>query len=269
MAKKGRPFLTVYTVVRTFDTVNQCGSSNSDTIGSWIRRGNAIRECSTEIMKCIVLDCYVREAVYNDENHPELRGMLDSVAPADVVKSFFEDNDPAIWQAKTSPWEANDHARAIAKALVEYIEDELGGQGFYYVYYEAYGPANYKFDILENDVEGTMDAWTCVTSGETDEPDEDFEIAFPEVFLSEKEAVKCAIDDLARYLKDKGAKPSSVKKTLEKAEKSLGRCGVFQYEVLSGAVRRWDIWHTPITLSGELPKMSLTRRKDAKVQRNG
>ena len=107
----------------------------------------------------------------------------------------------------------------------------------------------------------SMEAWTCVTSGETDEHDEDFETAFPEVFLSEAEAVKCALDDLGRSLKDNGEKPSSVKKILEKAEKSLSRCGVFQYEVFGGAVRRWDIWHTPVGLSGELPKMSLTRRK--------
>lgn len=260
MAKKKGPFLTVYTVTKTTDVIE--APLTNETLGSWIRRGDAIRECTDKIMQDIAVDLNVREAVYFDDNHQSLKEKLEKVAPSDVVKSFFEDNEPTIWETKTSPWEANDHTRAIARTLVDYIGDELGGQGFYAVHSSRYEGETYQYEITENDVEGTMEAWTCVTSGETDEPDEDFEIAFPEVFLSEKEAVKCAIDDLARYLKDKGAKPSSVKKTLEKAEKSLGRCGVFQYEVLSGAVRRWDIWHTPITLSGELPKMSLTRRKD-------
>lgn len=257
MARKGRPFLTVYTVTKTTADVIDRPFEN-ETLGSWILRGAAMRECADKIMQDIATDPRIRAAVYTDDNHPSLRTELEKAAPADVVGSFFLDKDPAIWKAEMSPWKA--YARAIASTLVDYISDELGGQSCYIVQ-DQYSGDTYRYEITENDVEGTMEAWTCVTSGETDEPDEDFETAFPEVFLSEAEAVKCALDDLRGYLKDKGAKPSSVKKILEKAEKSLARCGVFQYEVFSGAMRRWDIWHTPITLSGKLPKTSLTRRK--------
>lgn len=258
MAKKRRPFLTVYTVTKTTDVIE--APLTNETLGSWIRRGDAIRECTDKIMQDIVVDTRIRAAVYTDDEHPSLRTELEKAAPDDVVWSFFLDNDPAIWKANSGPWEVDDNARAIASTLADYISDELGGQSCYIVQDQYIGDT-YRYDITENDVEGTMEAWTCVTTGETDEPDEDFETAFPEVFLSEKEAVKCALDDLKRYLKDKGAKPNSVKKILKEAEKSLVRCGVFQYEVLSGAVRRWDIWHTPVTLSGKLPKTSLTRRK--------
>jgi hypothetical protein len=267
MAKKGRPFLTIYTVTKNIDVIN--APLQNETLGSWICRGDAIRECADKIMHDIALDANIREAVYSDENHQDLRVRLEKVSTKESVRRFFEDNDPEIWAAPCGPWEASFIAKNIARELLAYIEDELGGQCCYHIYSSQYDGATYNYDIDENDVEGTMEAWTCVTSGETDEPDEDFEAAFPEVFLSEREAIKCALDDLRKYLEDKGAKSKSIEKTLKRAEKSLDKRGMFQYEVLSGAVRRWDIWHTPITLSGELPKMSLTRRKDAKVQRNG
>ena len=260
MARKGRPFLTVYTVTKNSDVIN--APLMSETLGSWVRRGDAIRECADKSMHDIALDANIREAVYSDENHQDLRVRLEKVSTKESVRSFFEDNDPDIWQAPCGPWEASFIAKNIARELLAYIEDELGGQGCYHVYSSRYDGETYNYEIDENDVEGTMEAWTCVTTGECDEPDEDFETAFPEVFLSEREAIKCALDDLKKYLEDKGAKSKSIEKTLKRAEKSLDKCGVFQHEVISGAIRRWDIWHTPITLSGTLPKMSLTRRRD-------
>lgn len=258
MSKKKAPLLTVYTVTQTDDTQDAL-TTTTETIGSWIRRGDAIKACVDHIMERMVLNSRVRYAVYNDEEHLDLREKLEAVAPADFVLGFFEIDDKEVWRAKVSPWETSKHAKAIAKVLVEYIEDEIGGCGCYHMYCDV--GDDYSFDILENDVEGTLETWTCVTSGKTDCEDAEFEDPFPEVFLSKKEALKCALDDLEYFLNcpDNGD-PTHVKEVLEEARKSFRRFGKFCYELSDGAMRQWDIYRTSIALSGELPKVCLTRK---------
>lgn len=256
---KKPPFLTVYTVIQTDDSLEK--PTTTETIGSWVRRGDAIKACADHIMERMRLNSNFRSAVYNDDENPDLRTELERVAPADFVKSFFEDYNEKIWRSKVSPWETSKHAKAIAKVLVKYIEDELGGTGGYHIYRGDGYDETYNFDIMENDVEGVLETFACVTSGKTDNEDTEFEDPFPEVFLSEKEAVDSALKDLKYYLNypDKGD-PKYVNEVMAEARANIRKYGKFCYQIHDGAMRQWDIYRTPIVLSGELPKASLVRR---------
>ena len=253
--KKGPPFLTVYTVSsiddKALDPMDSC------TSGSFVRRGDAIRECANYILERMELRQDIRAAVYLDENHKLKEALAKEFEVEWVERVLLGDDD-------NFSWEENESYRDLKKFLFDHFVDELGGQSCYYVdaTLPDEGTCKFCFDVTENDVEGTMDAWTCVTSGRTDNEDEQFEQAFPEIFLSKKEAFKCAIEDLKQYLED--ADEKYVKDILKDAKDNLRKFGKFCYELNDSAMRRWDIWYTPITLSGEIPEMSLTRRKKPK-----
>lgn len=252
--RKGPPFATVYTVSSLDDKFEEPIDTN--TIGSFVRRGDAIRECANYILERMELRRDIRAAVYLDENH-DIR-KLDTGFKSAWVKKVLTDS------GNDFDWDRDVNYRDLRKALFDYFVDELGGQSCYYVdaTLPDEGTCKFCFDVTENDVEGTMDAWTCVTSGRTDNEDEQFEQAFPEVFLSKKEAFNCAIEDLKQYLED--ADEKYVKDILKDAKDNLRKFGKFCYELNDCAMRRWDIWYTPITLSGKIPEMSLTRRKKPK-----
>ena len=244
--RKGPPFATIYTVSSIDDQRDD--PMDSSTIGSFVRRGDAIRECANYILDRMELRLDIRAAVYLDENH-KLRDALAKEFEGEwVERVLLGDND-------NFSWEENESYQDLKKFLFDYFVDELGGQSYYYVdaTLPDQGTCKFCFDVTENDVEGTMDAWTCVTSGRTDNEDEQFEQPFPEVFLSEKEAVKCAIDYLKNYLND--ADPKYIKDVLKDARNSFRRYGKYSYTLNDSKVRRWNIWYTPIRLSGEIPKM--------------
>jgi len=251
--KKKAPFLTVYTVSTVDDKRDDPMESN--TIGSYVSRRDAIRECATHILDRMELRQDIREAFYLDENH-KVRDELAKNFEIGWVDSVLLGHNPNF------SWNENKSYKDLRKSIFNYLTDVIGGDSFYRI--EAQlgdeGTCVFQFDISENDVEGMIEAWTCVTSGSTDCEDEEFEQPFPEVFLSKKEAVDCALDDLKYQMSESGESQEDMKQTIAEAEKNFKEFGKFSYSLNDGAVRRWDIWSTPITLSGFFPVMSQTKR---------
>jgi hypothetical protein len=256
--QKRPPFATVYTVSSIDDKRDD--PMAFDVIGSYVSRGDAIRECANYILERMELRPDIRVAVYLDENHKDLKKKLSENFELEWVERVltYDDNEFS--------WDDDVGRKDLRKFLFDYMVDELGGQSCYYIYSELgdEGPCKFNFDVSENDVEGKLDGWTCITSGDSDDHDEEFEHPFPEVFLSEKEAVKCAID----YLKGCGclndADPKYIKDILKEARASFRRYGKYSYTLNDSKVRRWDIWYTPILLSGKIPQAALSHRKKGK-----
>ena len=250
--QKRPPFATVYTVSSIDDRDDPMAFY---VIGSYISRGDAIRECANYILQCMERRPDLRKAVYFDKNHSDLKKMLSENFELEWVERVLTYDDDEF------SWDEDAGRKDLKEFLFDYMVDELGGQSCYYIYSELgdEGLCEFNFDVSENDVEGRHDAWTCITSGDSDDDDEEFEQPFPEVFLSEKEAVKCAIDDLKGYLND--ADPKYIKDILKEARASFRRYGKYSYELNDSKVRRWDIWYTPITLSGKLSQAAITRKR--------
>lgn len=249
MTKKKPPFATIYTVSSIDETLD-C-PIEFDVIGSFASRGAAIRACANYILERIQWRPDIRQAVLIDENHTYLREALKKQFDMEWVERVL------LYSDTDFSWEENESYQDLRKFLFDYFVDEIGGDSCYIIYCATYG--TFRFDVTENDVEGVQDAWACITSGDSDDHDEQFEQPFPEIFLSEKEAVKCAINDLKGYLND--AVPRYVKEILKEARASFRRCGKFSYALNDSKVRRWDIWYTPITLSGKLSQIATDRKK--------
>lgn len=245
--RKGSPFATVYTVSSIDDKRND--PMAFDVIGSYVSRGDAIRKCANYILNRMELRPDIREAVYFDENHPDLKKKLSENFELEWVERVLTYDDDEF------SWDEDAGRKDLKKFLFDYMVEELGAQSCYYICSELEyeGQCEFDFDVSENDVEGVQDAWSCITNH-----DEQFEQPSPEVFLSEKEAVKCAIDDLKGYLND--ADPKYVKEILKDARDSFRRYGKYRYTLNDSKVLRWDIWYTPIRLSGKLSRAAITKR---------
>lgn len=253
--EKKPPFLTVYTVSSIDNKEDDPMESN--TIGSYASRGRALRECADYILERMELRPDIRAAVYLDENNKLSDALAKEFEGEWVERALLgDDNDFS--------WDENESYQDLKKFLFDYFVDELGGQSCYYVdaVLKDDGHCIFNFDVTENDVEGTMDAWTCVTSGSSDNEDEQFEQAFPEVFLSEKDAVNCALEYLRNHLN--GADDDYIKKVIKEAKDDFKKFGKFCYHLNDQYMRRWDIWYTPILLSGNIPPATLTCRKKGK-----
>ena len=160
--------MTVYTVTSTDDLWSE--PLDRCVAGSYTSRGRAIEECAKYIFERFGLRDDFACSMANDENHPE-------------AKEFFSKRRDGKYVI----------ARGCIAKLMEFIKDELGGQGCYYV---CDGQNSWHFDIDENDVEGEL--WHTVTWGDSDCEDPEFTTPYPETFTSEETAVQTFLD----YVKD-------------------------------------------------------------------
>lgn len=160
--------MTIYTVTSTDDLWSE--PLDRCVAGSYTSRGRAIKECAEYIFERFGLRDDLAYSMANDENHPE-------------AKEFFSERRDGKYVI----------ARGCIAKLMEFIKDELGGQGCYYV---CDGQNSWHFDIDENDVEGEL--WHTVTWGDSDCEDPEFTTPYPEAFTSEETAVKTFLD----YVKD-------------------------------------------------------------------
>lgn len=152
--------MTVYTV-SSCDEHPKFGD-NRCTIGSYTTRGRALDKCVAYIMERLRVRDDLAFCMANDENHPE-------------AKEFFSRRRDGKYVI----------ARGCIAKLMEFIKDELGGQGCYYV---CDGQNSWHFDVDENDVEG--DLWHTVTWGDSDNEDPEFTTPYPETFTSEEKAIE-------------------------------------------------------------------------------
>lgn len=160
--------MTIYTVTSTDDLWSE--PLDRCVAGSYTSRGRAIEECARYIFERFGLRDDLAYSMANDENHPE-------------AKAFFSKRRDGKYVI----------ARGCIAKLMEFIKDELGGQGCYYV---CDGQNSWHFDIDENDVEGEL--WHTVTWGDSDCEDPEFTTPYPEAFTSEETAVQTFLD----YVKD-------------------------------------------------------------------
>ena len=160
--------MTIYTVTSTDDLWSE--PLDRCVAGSYTSRGRAIEECAKYIFERFGLRDDFACSMANDENHPE-------------AKEFFSKRRDGKYVI----------ARGCIVKLMEFIKDELGGQGCYYV---CDGQNSWHFDIDENDVEGEL--WHTVTWGDSDCEDPEFTTPYPETFTSEETAVQTFLD----YVKD-------------------------------------------------------------------
>lgn len=152
--------MTVYTVTSTDDLWSE--PLDRCVAGSYTSRGRAIEECAKYIFERFGLRDDFACSMANDENHPE-------------AKEFFSKRRDGKYVV----------ARGCIAKLMEFIKDELGGQGCYYV---CDGQNSWHFDIDENDVEGEL--WHTVTWGDSDCEDPEFTTPWPEEFTSEEKAIQ-------------------------------------------------------------------------------
>lgn len=160
--------MTIYTVTSTDDLWSE--PLDRCVAGSYTSRGRAIEECARYVFERFGLRDDFACSMANDENHPE-------------AKEFFSRRRDGKYVV----------ARGCIAKLMEFIKDELGGQGCYYV---CDGQNSWHFDIDENDVEGEL--YHTVTWGDSDCEDPEFTTPYPEAFTSEETAVQTFLD----YVKD-------------------------------------------------------------------
>ena len=136
-------------------------------IGSYTSRGRALDECVDYIIERIEIRADFAWSAAHDENHEE------------AAKFFSERKKDGRTVVR----------RGCLGRLREYIRDELGGCGAYYVYD---GSSSWHFDVDENAVEGEL--WHTVTWGDSDTGDPDFTTPWPEAFTNKETAVKTFVD---------------------------------------------------------------------------
>lgn len=103
--------MTIYTVLRVNDIHN---APDMITLGSWRTRGGALRKCAEAIIDEAKRDDDFCDLLRNDENHGDLPN-----APLD------------------------------SKEVMDFIIDELGGQGGYALYNDDFGTVRFYVDENE------------------------------------------------------------------------------------------------------------------------
>lgn len=209
MKKANKKFLTVYTA--SLSRIS--GTNNSHLVlGSFLRRGDAIRACADSVVDAIKAD---------DDLYQRIELLLTENLTAPSMEEI------------------------VAKVV-----DEIGGQGCWSVQYPFHGGwETFRVDVDENDVEckGGLQLWTCIVSGRDDENhDTDYEEPRPVLFLSRDEAEEFALDHLRQHLD--GYEEDEAKAIMKEAEERLSECDHFEFDLNDMVQRRWDIWSTPLDL---------------------
>lgn len=229
MAKRNKVFLTVYTVSEHVLVKN--GTISHDCLGSFIYRGDAIKELTDYIIDQMEDSPKLRRIAIEDTNHEIKDKLVDAGMSDELIDRFFD-----------NPFVSDSFEDRIRKVLVKYISDVLGSESCYVI-------GDSRYDIDENDVEcrDGLKLWTCITSGRDDEShDREFEDPFPEVFFFEKDAVDCAISDLKSYLE--GYSKKAIQNIVNSAKERFKNDGHFEIDLNDSKTRIWDIWSTPIDI---------------------
>lgn len=74
MAKKKKRFLTVYTV--SYADHEHLEPLTGGVIGSWLRRGDAIKNCTDYVMERLELRADIRYSLFNDNEHDDLEDFV-------------------------------------------------------------------------------------------------------------------------------------------------------------------------------------------------
>lgn len=231
---KVKRFLTVYTV-SVNDSVPGWPVGHF-VAGSFLSRGEAIRHCADYVLQRI-------------ETIPEIRCIAekDALLSGALLGAGMSDEDIAneFNQGDKALFALSRRARNILRPV---IIDKIGGDGCFSLRSEC-GRYEYRFDVDENDMvgKGGIQLWTCVTTGrDSVGHDPEWEQAFPEVFMSSRDAVDCAMNDLMACLE--GYSEQTKSDVLQEARESLNENGWYEFELNDSTSRRWDVWSTPLDI---------------------
>jgi len=237
--KRIKRFLTVYTV--SYGTSYLSSGTTHTVTGSYFSRGDAIRECADLILDKLEVFPQMRTSFLEGKNNFAKEALESSSAEEKDIAGFFKNNLVV----------GLDMPRKVRSALRPYLIEVLGENSCYVMKRFSSSQkdelSEIRFDIDENDVEckSGMELWTCVTSGvDHEEHDPEWEQAYPEVFLSEGDAVDCAMKDIWACL-DGNDKASAI---MQEAADKLESDGFFEYELDDSKTRRWDVWMTPVDI---------------------
>lgn len=190
--------MTVYTVSSTDDLMSE--PLSTFVAGTYTTRGRALDECVAYIMERLENRQDLAWSMLNDENHPE------------AGKFLVEHKDGTVGVR-----------RGCLGKLKEFVRDELGGTGCYYVY--DGGDRTWHFDVNENDLVG--DLWHTVTWGDSDTEDPEFTTPCPEAFTSEETAVKTFVDYAKDLMANRGMKiPDDFHAAVRRQLVEDGKCQV-------------------------------------------
>ena len=241
MHKKKKKFLTVYTV--SYGKYCLRTGMTHTVVGSFLSRGDAIRECSKLLLD--KLSVYPEARVSFLRNKDADSALKKANVDADLIESFFGMAHSNVVGLEMP--------RAIEEALMPYVSDVIGSDSCYMVKCFSFSQRDdmvaLSFDVDESDMESRdgIQLWTCITSGEdSDGHDPEFEQPFPEVFFSEEEAMECALEDLRQCLD--GYERAQKTEILCEARDQLEKDGYYEFELNDSTSRRWDIWSTPIDI---------------------
>lgn len=206
--------MTVYTVSSADDLMSEPLSTL--VAGTYTTRGRALDECVAYIMERLENRQDFAWSMLNDENHPE------------AGKFLVEHKDGTVGVR-----------RGCLGKLKEFIRDELGGTGCYYVY--DGGDRTWHFDVEENDLCG--DAWSLVTWGDCDREDPEFTTPFPELFTDEDKAVanavKYARDLMTRY----GFRKADQERIVGYMKQAFADVGQARVDLDDGTAVHWALYH--------------------------
>ena len=206
--------MTVYTVSSTDDLMSEPLSTL--VVGTYTTRGRALDECVAYIMERLGNRQDFAWSMMNDENHPE------------AGKFFIEHKDGTVGVRK-----------GCLGKLKEFIRDELGGTGCYYVY--DGGDRVWHFDVDENDLCG--DAWTLVTWGDCDHEDPEFTTPFPELFTDEEKAVANAVKYARDLMTQHGFRKADQERIVGYMRQAFTGVGQARIDLDDGTAIHWVIHH--------------------------
>ena len=256
--KKTKRFLTVYTA--SFSSVEPDWPLANLLLGTFLRRGDAIKECAEYAVEEIERRERVRNVASQDDRVVDaLKGI--GMSGEEIEELFDVQGD---WSIPEKPREA----------ICSLISDIIGGHGCF-ILQSGCGRFEFRFDVDESAVEGNggLRLWTCITSGIDDsrqDPeweqaykarrwerlsgtddgchDAEWEQAFPEVFLTEKDAVHCALDGIMQCLDGYSLKEK--KSIIAEAKNRIAEYGHFEFDLNDHKQRRVDVWSTPLDIGG-------------------
>ena len=242
--KRIKRFLTVYTASVT--TNEPDWPISHLVLGSYLSRGDAIRKCADYVIEQMALLGQVRLLAGHDDRI------------VDALKDYGMSDDGIAGlpiDRKMCGWEIPDGPR---KVIEEVIVDVLGGDSCFILKSQT-GALEFRYDVDENDVEGSegLQLWTCITSGYDGEShDPEWEQAYPEAFLNEKDAIRCVLEDLMQCLE--GYSKEDKKAIFNEAHDRIVEDGHFEFDLNDRKQRIWDVWSTPIDIgqgSGKIQRI--------------
>lgn len=242
---KIKRFITVYTV-SVNDSVPGWPVGHF-VAGSFLSRGEAVRYCADYVLQRIET---IPEARCIAEKDAVLSSALLGAGMSDEdIANEFNHGDEALFTL----------SRRARNILRPAIIDKIGGDGFFSLRSKC-GRYEYRFDVDENDLvgKGGLQLWACVTTGcDSCGHDPEWGQEFPEVFISSKDAVDCAIDDLMACLE--GYDEQTKCDILQEAGEELKENGYYEFELNDSTFRRWDIWSVPLDIgqgAGKIQRIS-------------